>query len=124
MALSDVLSVFNIVVLLLSALVSARVAIAASKLDRDRMSIELGKELGIRAMLQTAKYSSRSLKRIKEVHCPWMNEDELRELLLRAGAVRFPAGSDGELWGLPERNARWFGGGRDGDRKQKRRQKF
>jgi hypothetical protein len=120
MTFADILSIFNIVVLLASAGISARVAIAASKIDRDRMSIELGKELGIRAMLQTAKYSSRSLKRIREVHYPWMEENDLRELLLRAGAVRFPSGRDGELWGLPERNARWFGGAGDGDKPKRR----
>lgn len=114
MDFADILSVLNIVVLLISAALSARVAVAASRLERDKMSIELGKELGVRAMLQTPGYKARTLKRIHEVHYPWMKEDEVRELLLRAGAVRFPSRKGGELWGLPERNLRWFGGGAEG----------
>jgi hypothetical protein len=98
-----------------TALISAGVAFAvsiisvfgASRLQTDRLRAELRTqymaEEAIRQLLFHPEWELRSFELIKR-RIGGFTEDELRQLLVRAGALRFE-GTDGkELWGLRERN--------------------
>ncbi len=54
-------------------------------------------------LLQDSKWRLRSFKVIRH-HLGGFEDNELRKLLVRAGAIRFKARGGEELWGLIERN--------------------
>lgn len=54
-------------------------------------------------LLSTPEWELRSFKAIS-AHLGGFSDEELRRLLVRAGAVRFKSKSGTELWGLLERN--------------------
>ncbi len=73
------------------------------ELDRDKLRTEFMAEQVVRKLLDSEKWKMRSFEEIKK-RLGGFDDDELRKLLVRAGAVRFE-GSDGlELWGLLSRN--------------------
>jgi hypothetical protein len=55
------------------------------------------------ALMRHSKWRLRSWNVIK-VHLGGFADDELRKILVRAGAIRFEAKSGSELWGLLDRN--------------------
>jgi hypothetical protein len=55
------------------------------------------------ALLSDSKWRLRSFKVIRH-HLGGFEDDELRKLLVRAGAIRFKSKSGEELWGLIDRN--------------------
>jgi len=71
------------------------------KLDRDRLRTEFMAEQVARKLLECEKWKKRSFKEIKK-RLGGFEDDELRKILVRAGAVRFEG--DDELWGLLSRN--------------------
>ena len=56
-----------------------------------------------RALLSDQTWRLRSFKVIRH-HLGGFEEDELRKILVRCGAIRFMSKSGQELWGLVERN--------------------
>lgn len=71
------------------------------ELDRDRLRTEFMAEQVARKLLESEKWKKRSFKEIKK-RLGGFEDDELRKILVRAGAVRFEG--DDELWGLLSRN--------------------
>ena len=55
------------------------------------------------SLLSDAKWRLRSFKVIRH-YLGGFEDDELRKVLVRAGAIRFKSKSGEELWGLIERN--------------------
>jgi hypothetical protein len=60
-------------------------------------------EEAIRALLENDRWPKRSFAQIQS-RIGGFPENELRQLLVRAGAVRFSGSGDDELWGLRSRN--------------------
>ncbi len=75
--------------------------IQRSKL-RTEFRTEFMAEAAARILLTRPDWKKRSFEAISK-KLGGFGEDELRKILVRAGAVRFE-GKDGELWGLIERN--------------------
>ncbi|MET9382988.1 hypothetical protein ABZY09_18440 [Streptomyces sp. NPDC002928] len=100
-----------------SALISAAVALlvsvissfAALRLQTARLRAELKTEFmaeeAIRQLLLHPDWVQRSFELI-ERRIGGFPADELRQLLVRAGAVRFEGAGGKEMWGLRERNLR------------------
>ena len=91
----------------LSAITASITAFAAFHLQERKLKWELRTEFmseqAAQALLQHEKWRKRSFHEIKK-GLGGFGEDELRKILVRAGAVRFE-GEDGlELWGLVSRN--------------------
>ena len=91
----------------LSAITASITAFAAFHLQERKLKWELRTEFiseqAAQALLQREKWQKRSFHEIKK-RLGGFGEDELRKILVRAGAVRFE-GEDGlELWGLVSRN--------------------
>ncbi len=77
-------------------------------LQRERLRTELRTEFmaeeAVRQLLRHPRWPKRSFGEIKR-RLGGFDDDELRRLLVRAGAIRFgEKESDDELWGLRERN--------------------
>ena len=81
--------------------------IGASRLQADRLRTELRTpfmaEEAIRQLLQHDDWTQRSFALIKR-RVGGFGDDELRQLLVRAGALRFEDPGGEEFWGLRERN--------------------
>ena len=73
------------------------------KLKAD-LRTEFMAEAAVRRLLQSDKYSKRNFDTL-QMRVGGFTDDELRKILVRAGAVRFSKRQGhGELWGLIERN--------------------
>ena len=94
-----------------AALIAAAAAILVSGLtgwlDRLRMKREFRLEFqaeGVaRSLLLHPKWRLRTFKTIK-YHLSGFGDDDLRQILIRAGAVRFEDRDGIEIWGLLSRN--------------------
>ena len=73
------------------------------ELDRERVRTEFMAEQVARELLESERWQKRSFQAIEQ-RLGGFTEDELRRMLVRAGAVRFEADQDQELWGLLSRN--------------------
>lgn len=60
-------------------------------------------EQAAKALLEHEKWKMRSLEEIKK-RLGGFGDDELRMILVRAGAVKFESDDGSELWGLISRN--------------------
>ena len=60
-------------------------------------------EHAAKLLLQTDKWQKRSFEEIKK-RLRGFGDDELRKILVRAGAVQFEGSQSNELWGLISRN--------------------
>ena len=109
---------------LANATISAAVAIVVATitsaatiyLQKDRLAAELRNRLqsdlrtefmaeqAIQHLLEHRKWELRSYDQIK-ARIGGFEDDELRRLLVRAGALRFKGKDGGELWGLRSRNS-------------------
>jgi hypothetical protein len=66
--------------------------------------LEFMAETAARELLASEQWEKRSFAQIK-ARLGGFEDDELRKILVRAGAVRFKGSNDEELWGLRTRNA-------------------
>lgn len=72
---------------------------------RYKYRTEFSAERALRKILENEAYSKRSFKEIQKKFGNAFEDDELRRLLVRAGAVRFEKKENSEeLWGLTKRN--------------------
>lgn len=77
-------------------------AIQERKLKTE-LRTEFMAEEATKALLQNEKWQKRSFEEI-EKRLGGFSDDELRKILVRAGAVRFEGSEGEELWGLISRN--------------------
>ena len=80
---------------------------AELELQEQRLRTELRTEFmaeeAVKRLLHHEKWEKRSFEEIKR-RLGGFGDDELRKILVRAGAVRFFGREDREYWGLIERN--------------------
>ena len=93
--------------ILVSAITAIITAVAAFHLQERKLKWELRTEfmaeLAAQALLQHEKWKKRSFHEIKK-RLGGFEDDELRKILVRAGAVSFEGEDRLELWGLVSRN--------------------
>jgi hypothetical protein len=77
-------------------------AIQERKLKAE-LRTEFMAEHAVNLLLQNKKWKKRSFDEIKK-RIGGFKDDELRKLLVRAGAVKFEASDGDEFWGLISRN--------------------
>jgi hypothetical protein len=70
---------------------------------RREFQLEFAAETAARALLDDPRWKLRTFDTIKR-HLGGFEDDELRKLLVRAGAIRFRGPEGEELWGLLDRN--------------------
>lgn len=70
---------------------------------RSELRTEFMAEAAIQSLLETQQWKKRSFAEIKK-RIGGFDDNELRKLLVRSGAVRFEASDGNELWGLISRN--------------------
>jgi hypothetical protein len=70
---------------------------------RTELRTEFMAEQAAKALLESERWKKRSFAEVKK-RLAGFTEDELRKILVRAGAVRFEAQDNSELWGLISRN--------------------
>jgi hypothetical protein len=94
----------SIVVPAVTAVITALLTFAVQerRLKREYM-LDFMAETAARTLLESKQWEKRSFKAI-EARLGGFTEDELRKVLVRAGAVRFKGANDQELWGLLKRN--------------------
>jgi len=95
----------TIIISLLTALITA---IAAFAIQERKLKAELRTEFmaeqAAKSLLENPQWGKRSFSEIKK-RLGGFADDELRKILVRAGAVRFERTDNGdELWGLISRN--------------------
>ena len=73
------------------------------KRDVGKVRTQYQAEEVAKMFLDDSRWKQRSFKQIKH-HLGGFDDDELRQILVRAGAVRFGIEGDNELWGLITRN--------------------
>ena len=90
---------------LVALLTALGTAVVTINLSRERLRREFGLEFAAERvalkLLQHPKWTVRSFEIIK-AHIGGFNDDELRRILVRAGAIRFESKSGYELWALVE----------------------
>ncbi|MCZ6676545.1 MAG: hypothetical protein O7E52_04770 [Candidatus Poribacteria bacterium] len=72
-------------------------------LDREKLRTEFMAEQVAKELLESDRWEKRSFDAIKS-RLGGFSDDELRKILVRAGAVRFRGQNAEELWGLMSRN--------------------
>ncbi len=72
-------------------------------LDQNHLRTEFMAEQVARQLLESKDWQKRSFESIKK-RLGGFSDDELRRILVRAGAVRFEGNKGDELWGLLSRN--------------------
>lgn len=97
-----------LVVALITALITAAVKLRnAGRMLREDVRLDFAPERLVRRLLSRRAYRRVSFEIIKS-HLGGFDDDELRKILVRAGAVRLGANpavpADTEIWGLLERN--------------------
>lgn len=73
------------------------------ELDRERLRTGFMAEEVAKQLLKSDKWKQGSFRAIQR-RLGGFEDDELRKILVRAGAVRFDGNEGEELWGLLERN--------------------
>jgi hypothetical protein len=96
-------------VALVTALITAlaTVGVAERKLRRD-FRLEFAAERVAHQLMMDVEWRLRSFAVIKR-HLGGFKDDELRRILVRAGAIRFSSELGQEMWGLLERNRHRLG---------------
>lgn len=77
---------------------------------RRELRTEFMAEQAAKALLETDLWKKRSFAEIKK-RLAGFGDDDLRKILVGAGAVRFETSDGGELWGLTSRNTEDFSPG-------------
>lgn len=95
----------TIITSILTAVITALVTFAAQERKlRAELRTEFMAEQAARSLLENPRWQKRSFTEIKK-RLGGFSEDELKKILVRAGAVRFERKEDGEeLWGLISKN--------------------
>jgi hypothetical protein len=89
---------------IIAAIVSLIIATISAIWNEVRFRRQHRAEAAISKLLTAKNWNKRSLKGIKR-NIGGYEDDELRRLLVRAGAIRFYRGSDNEeMWGLLSKN--------------------
>ena len=105
----DVIIIF---VALISSLTSYILSIKKAGADFDRLKreyqLDFAAERVAQNLMKDEKWKLRSFRVIKH-HLGGFEDDDLRKILIRAGAIRFKSASGQELWGLFERNRHRLG---------------
>ena len=70
---------------------------------RQELKTEFMAEMVAKELLSDERWKKRSFEEIKK-RLGGFEDNELRKILVRAGAVRFEQKDGGELWGLMSRN--------------------
>ena len=70
---------------------------------KTELRTEFMAEEAAKALLETEQWQKRSFEEIQK-RLGGFGDDELRKILVRAGAVRFEGKGEKELWGLISRN--------------------
>ena len=93
-----------IVVAIITALITSILAflVQERKLRAD-LRTEFMAEEAVKRLLESPKWGKRSFDEIKK-RLNGFEDDELRKILVRAGAVSFTGDNNRELWGLLTRN--------------------
>jgi hypothetical protein len=86
--------------------VALAAAILASRRMRQSFDFEFAAEGAARAMLSDRKIPYRTFRSLK-YHLGGFTDDELRQILVRAGGIRLTAGGE-EVWGLLARNRKYL----------------
>ncbi len=71
---------------------------------RAELRTEFMAEQAARSLLENRRWAKRGFDEIKK-RLGGFEDNELRKILVRAGAVRFVSSDDKELWGLVARNS-------------------
>ncbi|MDU8913158.1 hypothetical protein [Aestuariicoccus sp. MJ-SS9] len=71
---------------------------------REERKFDYSVGAAIEHLLSNPNYKKRSLKKIKHHSQGFSDDDELRQALVRAGAVSFGGEGEEEMWGLIKRN--------------------
>jgi hypothetical protein len=95
----------NIIISFFTALFTA---FAAFFIQKDKLKTELRTEFmaeqAAKSLLENPRWKKRNFDEIKK-RLGGFSDDELRKILVRAGAVRFERKEDnGEMWGLMAKN--------------------
>jgi hypothetical protein len=105
---------------LLAAIVAGAVALVTSAITsrltlrsaehrlRREFQLEFAAERVAHELMRDSRWTLRSLDLLK-IHLGGFKDDELRRVLVRAGAIRFESRSGKELWGLLDRNRHRLG---------------
>jgi hypothetical protein len=89
---------------IIAAVVSLVVAAVSTLYNEVRFRRQHRAEAAIKKLLTARKWNKRSFKAIKR-NVGGYEDDELRRLLVRAGAIRFYRSNDNEeMWGLLSKN--------------------
>jgi hypothetical protein len=70
---------------------------------RAEFQLQYAAERVVHELLQDARWTLRSFDVIRR-HIGGFEDEDLRRVLVRSGAIRFESKSGGELWGLLDRN--------------------
>lgn len=93
--------------ILTSAITAIVTGLITFAIQERRLKAELRTEFmaeqAVNLLLQNEKWKKRSFIEIKK-RIGGFEDDELRKILVRAGAVKFEASDSNELWGLISRN--------------------
>jgi len=96
---------------LISAGVAATVSLVTSFLTvratekrlRTEFQLQYAAERVVHELLKDSRWALRSFDVVRR-HIGGFDDEELRRILVRSGAIRFESRSGGELWGLLDRN--------------------
>lgn len=96
-----------VVAALVSAVVALITSLITARTEGRRLATEFRTEFmaeqAVKHLLEDPRWQQRSFEKISN-RIGGFDSDELRRLLVRAGAVRFSGKNGEELWGLRERN--------------------
>lgn len=96
--------VISIIASIITALVTGVITFSIQERKlRAELRTEFMAEQAARSLLESEKWEKRRFAEIKK-RLGGFGDDDLRKILVRAGAVRFVALNDEELWGLISRN--------------------
>jgi len=93
--------------ILISAITALVTGLITFAIQERKLKMELRTEFmaeqAVKSLLECEKWKKRSFDEIKK-RLGGFDDDELRKILVRAGAVKFEATDGKELWGLISRN--------------------
>jgi hypothetical protein len=94
----------TIITSVVTALITGLITFAVQERKlKTELRTEFMAEQAVKSLLENEKWKKRSLDEIKK-RLGGFDDNELRKLLVCAGAVRFEASDGKELWGLISRN--------------------
>lgn len=97
-----------IMTIITSVITAGITAFAAFAIQQHKLRTELRTEFMaervVRQLLEKKQWQKRSFNEIKK-RLGGFDDDELRKILVRAGAVRFESSDGKELWGLISKNS-------------------